>query len=88
LRDLVLITSGAMAACLERLEGNGLIAHVADPQDRRSSAAELTAEGRKLIDKAIAVRFEEAEHALSGLSDAERVRLAVLLKKLGQSLER
>ena len=86
LRNSVLITSGAMTACLDRLESNGLIARVADPQDRRSSAAVLTTEGRKLIDKAIAVRFKEAADALSGLSDSERSRLASLLKKLGQSL--
>jgi len=87
LRDAVLITSGAMTACLDRLEGNGLIARVADPHDRRSSAAELTTTGRKLIDKAIAVRFAEAADALANLSDAERVRLAALLKKLGRGLE-
>ncbi len=86
LRNSVLITSGAMTACLDRLENNGLIARVADPNDRRSSAAELTTEGRKLIDKAIAVRFEEAADALSVLSASERLRLAVLLKKLGQGL--
>lgn len=86
LRDSVLITSGAMTACLDRLERNGLIARVADPHDRRSSAAELTSAGRKLIDKAIAVRFKEASNSLSGLSDAERARLAALLKKLGQGL--
>ncbi len=87
LRDSVLITSGAMTACLDRLERNGLIQRVADPNDRRSSAAELTTDGRKLIDKAIAVRFKEAADALSDLSDTERTRLAALLKKLGHSLE-
>jgi DNA-binding MarR family transcriptional regulator len=86
LRDSVLITSGAMTACLDRLERNGLITRIADPHDRRSSAAALTSEGRKLIDKAIAVRFEEAADALSGLSAAEHSRLAALLKKLGQTL--
>ena len=88
LRDSVLITSGAMTACLDRLEDHGLIARVADPSDRRSSAAELTAEGRKRIDKAIAIRFREADDALSGLSASERVRLAALLKKLGHGLDR
>ncbi len=88
LRNSVIITSGAMTACLDRLEGKGLIARVDDPHDRRSSAAELTTEGRKRIDKAIAIRFEEAGEALSGLSDGERSRLAVLLKKLGGSLDR
>jgi DNA-binding MarR family transcriptional regulator len=86
LRDSVLISSGSMTACLDRLERNCLIARIADPNDRRSSAAALTGEGRKLIDKAIAVRFGEAADALSGLSAAERSRLAALLKKLGQTL--
>ena len=86
LRDSVLITSGAMTACLDRLERNRLIVRVADPHDRRSKAAELTGDGRKLIDKAIAVRFDEAREALSGLSDSERSRLAALLRKLGRSL--
>ena len=88
LRDSVLITSGAMTACLDRLERSGLIQRVADPNDRRSSAAQLTAEGRKRIDRAIAVRFEEAADALTRLSESERVRLAGLLKKLGAGLER
>lgn len=87
LRDAVLITSGAMTACLDRLEGNGLIARIASPSDRRSSAAELTAAGRKLIDKAIVVRFDEAAQAVVGLSENERARLAHLLKKLSRSLE-
>jgi len=87
LRNAVLITSGAMTACLDRLEGNGLIARVADPQDRRSSAAELTTAGRKLIDKAIAVRFREAADAVASLSEGERTRLAALLKKLGRGLD-
>lgn len=86
LRNAVLITSGAMTACLDRLEGNGLIARVADPHDRRSSAAELTTQGRKLIDKAITVRFAEATDALAGLSRGERTRLAALLKKLGRGM--
>jgi DNA-binding MarR family transcriptional regulator len=87
LRNAVLITSGAMTACLDRLEANGLIARIADPKDRRSSAAELTPAGRKLIDKAIVIRFEEAAAALASLSDGERTRLAALLKKLGRGLE-
>lgn len=86
LRDSVLITSGAMTACLDRLENNGLIARVADPKDRRSSAAELTSAGRRLIDQAIVVRFQEATEALSGLSAGERAQLAGLLKQLGRSL--
>lgn len=88
LRESVLITSGAMTACLDRLEGNGLIARASHPSDRRSIAAELTAAGRKLIDKAIVVRFEEATDAVSVLTEAERKQLERLLKKLGSGLNR
>jgi DNA-binding MarR family transcriptional regulator len=88
LRDSVLITSGAMTACLDRLERNGLVQRVADPGDRRSSAAQLTPAGRKLIDKAIRVRFAEAAQALEGLSEGEQAQLAALLRTLGHALER
>ncbi|HEX5756516.1 MAG TPA: MarR family transcriptional regulator [Arenimonas sp.] len=86
LRDSVLLTSGAMTACLDRLERGGLITRVANPADRRSTAAELTTAGRKLIDKAIVVRFAEASDAVAALSPSERTQLARLLKKLGAGL--
>lgn len=87
LRAAVVITSGAMTACLDRLQGQGLIARSADPQDRRSSAAVLTAAGKALIDRAIAVRFDEAADALAGLTVRERSQLATLLKRLAQDLD-
>lgn len=82
LRASVLITSGAMTACLDRLEKSGLIERHADPADRRSSAAALTPRGIKLIDAAIQVRFKEAAEAMSVLTAAERKQLGALLKTL------
>ncbi|MGH8078102.1 MAG: MarR family winged helix-turn-helix transcriptional regulator [Lysobacter sp.] len=87
LRDSVLITSGAMTACLDRLEKAGLIARLDNLDDRRSTSAGLTAAGRALIDRAIVIRFAEAAEAVSGLSARERTTLAGLLKKLGRGLE-
>ena len=87
LRGSVLITSGAMTACLDRLEANGLIARRDNPDDRRSKSAALTTAGIRLIDKAIVTRFEEAANALAGLSARERTSLARLLKKMSQGLE-
>ncbi|MDQ3289245.1 MAG: MarR family transcriptional regulator [Pseudomonadota bacterium] len=87
LRDSVLITSGAMTACLDRLEDAGLIARRDNPDDRRSTSAQLTPAGRALIDRAIVIRFAEATEAVSGLSARERTTLAALLKKLGQTLD-
>lgn len=82
LRRSVLLTSGAMTACLNRLEARGLIARSFDAHDRRSLAAELSAEGVRLIDRAIGERFAHAERSLDGLDAGERAQLARLLRKL------
>ena len=82
LRKSVLLTSGAMTACLNRLEARGLIVRGAQDSDRRSLTAALTAKGVKLIDKAIVARFQEAERAVTGLAAAERAELARLLRKM------
>lgn len=88
LRESVLITSGAMTACLDRLESNGLITRHDNPDDRRSKSAALTSAGTKLIDKAIVTRFEEAADAMGAMSARDRAKLAELLKKLGHGLDR
>ena len=82
LRHSVLLTSGAMTACLNRLEKAGLVRRVLDDSDRRSLAAALTARGVSLIDKAIAARFARAEDAVANLPRTERALLAKLLQKL------
>lgn len=82
LRQSVLLTSGAMTACLNRLEARGLVARSYDASDRRSLAAELTAAGVHLIDRAIGERFAHAERSLDPLDAGERAELARLLRKL------
>jgi DNA-binding MarR family transcriptional regulator len=82
LRHSVLLTSGAMTACLNRLEKAGLVRRVLDDADRRSLAAALTALGISLIDEAIVARFARAEEAVANLRRAERTLLAELLQKL------
>lgn len=86
LRKSVLLTSGAMTACLNRLERRDLISRNAVDGDRRSLAATLTAKGLKLIDKVIAIRFEQARQVVEILSGSERAELARLLRKLRLSL--
>lgn len=87
LRDSVLITSGAMTACIDRLEQRGLVARQDNPQDRRSKSVVLIAAGRRLVDSAIESRFLEAAESVSALTLRERDALARLLRKLAQSVE-
>lgn len=82
LRKSVLLTSGAMTACLNRLEARELLVRSPEADDRRALAAALTAKGRKLVEKAIVARFSQANDALAGLDKAERTEAARLLRKL------
>ncbi|MBO9708351.1 MAG: MarR family transcriptional regulator [Caulobacter sp.] len=86
LRRSVVLTSGAMTACLNRLEAQGLVAREPEPGDRRVLAAVLTPQGLALADRAIGLRLEEAADAVAGLEPAEREALAGLLRKLGAGL--
>jgi DNA-binding MarR family transcriptional regulator len=87
LRKSVLLTSGAMTACLNRLEQRGLISRTPDEIDRRSLVAMLTERGVQLIDQAIASHFSAAERTVSGLDRNERAELAHLLRKLRLHLD-
>ncbi len=78
----VLITSGSMTALLNRLEKLGLIVRTKDESDKRIKRAKLTKKGISVIDKAIKLRFEEANKSISSLDTNERYSLSGLLKKL------
>ncbi len=88
LRQSVLLTSGAMTACLDRLERRELIVRHADPNDRRSLGVCLTRPGVKLIDEIIAIRFDEAKNAVAGLSAEEQSTLSQLLRRLTNEVEK
>jgi DNA-binding MarR family transcriptional regulator len=87
LRKSVLLTSGAMTACLNRLEQRGLICRSPDDADRRSLMASLTDRGVQLIDHAIASHFSAAGRSVGGLDRDERTELARLLRKFRLQLE-
>jgi DNA-binding MarR family transcriptional regulator len=83
----VLVTSGTMTACLDRLDRAGFVARQPSSADRRSRAVALTPEGRRLVDEAIAVRFAEAGEAVAPMKASERKTLALLLARLGMTLK-
>ncbi len=83
----VLIQSGSLTACLDRLAKAGFIERVQTPGDRRSRSVRLTEDGLKCINEAIAVRFAEATEAVAPLRDAERDALTDGLRTLVLTLE-
>jgi DNA-binding MarR family transcriptional regulator len=76
------LSTGAMTNRIDRLEARGLVMRKPGPRDRRSVVVSLSREGRRLIDKAIQSRLEAADDSLQGISQAERRRLADLLRKV------
>ena len=80
--DSVLLTSGAMTALLDRLTKLELIYRASDNKDARIKLAGLTPKGIIVIDKAIKIRFDEANLSVSILNETENLALSKLLRKL------
>lgn len=83
LQHNVLLTSGAMTACLGRLERAGLISREAGQSDRRRLAARLTAKGHELVEHLIDQRFALARAALEGLDATQVAMIEPILRQLG-----
>jgi MarR family transcriptional regulator, 2-MHQ and catechol-resistance regulon repressor len=83
----VLLTSGSMTAAVDRLAARGLVRREDDAHDRRACIVQLTAAGRRLIERAFAQHRAEMEEALAGFSTDERQELLPLLRRLGRTAE-
>jgi MarR family transcriptional regulator, 2-MHQ and catechol-resistance regulon repressor len=81
------LTTGSITSAIDRLEEKWLVARKNHPDDRRIRVVELTAKGRRLIEKAYAQHKVDMEEACRGLSREERGVLVNLLKRLGKASE-
>jgi DNA-binding MarR family transcriptional regulator len=77
----VMLTSGAMTACLKRMETKGLITRRTDETDRRIKHVRLTEKGVAAAESVLTRRYGDLKQALAGLTKAEAERLIVLLRK-------
>ncbi|MEG3112032.1 MULTISPECIES: MarR family transcriptional regulator [unclassified Pantoea] len=88
----LLVTSGAMTHRLSRLEQEGLIERIEDPQDKRSTLVGLTTQGQQRIEQALVVHTATQAAILATLSAAQREALETQLRALlltfpGESVE-
>ena len=84
---LTLLTSGAMTNRIDRVQSNGWVQRLPDPNDRRGVIVKLTPSGLELADKAIARHFEAAAELLKFMKVSEREQLQSLLSSLLIRLE-
>lgn len=68
------ITVGGTSKVVDRLEAAGLCVRRANPNDRRSSIVDLTAEGRKLVKRALKVFEHELELRIGSVIPERSVR--------------
>ncbi|MGY3264615.1 MarR family winged helix-turn-helix transcriptional regulator [Lysobacter sp. HA35] len=77
---------GAMTRLLDKLEAQGLVARVVDPQDRRALHVDLTDAGRSLWTEISDCGRRVHARAMQGLDDAEQARLMDLLVRVRDNL--
>ena len=80
--DRVLIASATMTATLDLLERRGWIRRVANPDDRRSTLIEITADGQAAADQLLPGIRTLEKSILSALTPGERDHLLDLLAKV------
>jgi DNA-binding MarR family transcriptional regulator len=73
---------------VQQLERTGLVGRVGDPADRRASLLALTAEGDRVLTRMRQARRASLAQVLGGWSRAYRRKLATVLTRLVDDLER
>ena len=81
------LSTGAMTSRLDKLENEGLIRRVPDPDDRRSVIVEITEAGREKWAAAASVQARKEAFFTSALTEADKKRLNALLRKLMLAFE-
>jgi DNA-binding MarR family transcriptional regulator len=82
------LSTGAMTNRLDNMERRGLIRRLDDPDDRRGVIVELTEEGKRVWDKAVAAQAEKESIVATALGEKERRQLDELLRRLMNAFER
>jgi DNA-binding MarR family transcriptional regulator len=77
-----LVTSGTMTNRIDRLEASGLVRRHNDPQDGRGVLVELTGDGMRRVDAAVADLLSRERKLLAGLAAVQQQELANLLRVL------
>jgi DNA-binding MarR family transcriptional regulator len=82
MRDRLLIHQAAVTNLVDRLEADGLVRRVPHAKDRRTTLAEITSDGRKVV---IPATRQIAAQLRLGISDEQAEEVFALVQKLRRS---
>lgn len=83
----LLVTPGGMTSRLDRLEREGLVRRLPDPDDRRAIEVELTPVAKRMVDALLPEHVANEERLLAPLTKRDRAELDRLLGKLLADLD-
>ncbi|MBD1848508.1 MarR family transcriptional regulator [Leptolyngbya sp. FACHB-711] len=81
LYELLMLSSGAMTNRIDRLEQDGVVVRIRDPEDRRSVSVQLTSKGIELTDTVMPVLFGREKQFLEQFTKMEAQMLTKLLRQ-------
>ncbi|WP_110111658.1 MarR family transcriptional regulator [Bacillus sp. CGMCC 1.16541] len=79
----ILLASGSITYVIDKLEKKEYLTRVACPNDRRVTYAEVTEQGKKVMESMFPSHERRIHDLLSVLEDEEKATAIELLKKLG-----
>lgn len=83
-----MVASGTMTNRISRLEAEGLVLRLINPDDSRSFLIELSADGLALIDRVVEDHVATQERLLAPMSKQERTGLKTLLSRAQAAVEK
>jgi len=83
-----MVASGTMTNRISRLEAEGLVLRLINPDDSRSFLIELSADGRALIDRVVEDHVATQERLLAAMPKQERTALKTLLSRAQAAVEK
>jgi DNA-binding MarR family transcriptional regulator len=87
LSQRLLIRPPSVTGVVARLEQAGLVIRKSIPDDLRAKRVALTAKGRATVERVLTVHGKKIARLMAALTLAEQEQLALLLTRLGDSLQ-
>ena len=81
IRDRLMVHATSVTNIIDRLEAQGLVRRSAHPTDRRTTLAEITDDGRRVVDKATEA-VGATDFGVGVLTDDELDQVTALLRKV------